>query len=158
MLANLPVKIILLICEYPESKDLGQLAWTTKRMMQIIKKHLPKALEREILFYQHFKITEQLKQLEWNACPRASTHLSPASMGYEQLTHFVVNNMFQSFSQYGRPCSKNDRFGALGASGGNMAFEATLAVFSSAFLNKSTLKQTTTTGWVRADEVLGAPR
>ena len=52
MLANLPVEIILLICEYPEFKDLGQLAWTNKRMMQIIKKYLPTALERETLFYR----------------------------------------------------------------------------------------------------------
>ncbi|PAV74148.1 hypothetical protein WR25_16488 [Diploscapter pachys] len=54
MLANLPVEIILLICEYPELKDLGQLAWTNNRMMQIIKKHLPIALvlERKTLFYR----------------------------------------------------------------------------------------------------------
>ncbi|PAV82525.1 hypothetical protein WR25_15892 [Diploscapter pachys] len=56
MLANLPVEIILLICEYPEFKDLGQLAWTNKRMMQIIKRHLSVALEiafeRKILFYR----------------------------------------------------------------------------------------------------------
>ena len=56
MLANLPVEIILLICQYPEFKDLGQLAWTNKRMMRIIKKYLPKALEiefeRKILFYR----------------------------------------------------------------------------------------------------------
>ena len=51
MLANLPVEIMLLICKYPELKDLGQLAWTNKRMMQIIKKHLPIALERKFLFY-----------------------------------------------------------------------------------------------------------
>ncbi|PAV60444.1 hypothetical protein WR25_10581 [Diploscapter pachys] len=51
MLANLPVEIILLICEYPESKELKQLAWTNKRMMQIIKEHLPIVLERNILFY-----------------------------------------------------------------------------------------------------------
>ncbi|PAV70554.1 hypothetical protein WR25_10654 [Diploscapter pachys] len=43
--------MILLICEYPEFKDLGQLAWTSNRMMRIIKKYLPKALERKILFY-----------------------------------------------------------------------------------------------------------
>ena len=56
MLANLPVEIILLIYEYPELKDLEQLAWTNKRMMQIIKKHLPITLEiafeRKILFYR----------------------------------------------------------------------------------------------------------
>ncbi|PAV90739.1 hypothetical protein WR25_10443 [Diploscapter pachys] len=56
MLANLPVEIILLICQYPEFKDLGQLAWTNKRMMQIIRKYLPIALEiafeRKILFYR----------------------------------------------------------------------------------------------------------
>ncbi|PAV85815.1 hypothetical protein WR25_02492 [Diploscapter pachys] len=52
MLANLPVETILLICEYPESEDLGQLAWTNKRIMQIIKKYLPTALERRILFYR----------------------------------------------------------------------------------------------------------
>ena len=56
MLANLPVEIVLLICEYPEPKDLGQLAWTNKRMMQIIRRHLPIALEiafkREILLYR----------------------------------------------------------------------------------------------------------
>ncbi|PAV62195.1 hypothetical protein WR25_16994 [Diploscapter pachys] len=54
MLANLPVEIILLICEYPEFKDLGQLAWTNKRIMQIIKRHLPIALvlERNTLFYR----------------------------------------------------------------------------------------------------------
>ncbi|PAV85413.1 hypothetical protein WR25_07857 [Diploscapter pachys] len=54
MLANLPVEIILLICEYPEFKDLGQLAWTNNRMMQIIKKHLPIALvlKRRMLFYR----------------------------------------------------------------------------------------------------------
>ncbi|PAV61080.1 hypothetical protein WR25_25328 [Diploscapter pachys] len=51
MLANLPVEIVLLICQYPEFKDLGQLAWTNKRMMQILKKYLPMALERRILFY-----------------------------------------------------------------------------------------------------------
>ncbi|PAV91094.1 hypothetical protein WR25_02797 [Diploscapter pachys] len=55
MLANLPVEIILLICEYPEFKDLGQLAWTNKRMMQIIKKHLPMALERKTLFYLEYR-------------------------------------------------------------------------------------------------------
>ncbi|PAV89983.1 hypothetical protein WR25_06618 [Diploscapter pachys] len=54
MLANLPVEIILLICEYPEFKELGQLAWTNKRMMQIIKRYLPivLVLERNILFYR----------------------------------------------------------------------------------------------------------
>ena len=52
MLAKLPVEIVLLICEYPELKDLGQLAWTNKRIMQIIRKYLPKALEKEILFYR----------------------------------------------------------------------------------------------------------
>ena len=53
MLANLPVEIILLICEYPEFQDLRQLARTNKRMMQIIKKHSPKALVLEkILFYR----------------------------------------------------------------------------------------------------------
>ncbi|PAV56378.1 hypothetical protein WR25_15488 [Diploscapter pachys] len=52
MLAKLPVEIILLICEYPESKELKQLARTNKRMMQIMKKYLPTALEREILFYR----------------------------------------------------------------------------------------------------------
>ena len=52
MLANLPVEIVLLICEYPEFKDLGQLARTNKRMMKIIKKYLPTALERNILFYR----------------------------------------------------------------------------------------------------------
>ncbi|PAV90177.1 hypothetical protein WR25_17229 [Diploscapter pachys] len=54
MLANLPVELILLICEYPEFKDLGQLAWTNKRMMQIIKKYLPTVLvlERKTLFYR----------------------------------------------------------------------------------------------------------
>ncbi|PAV58678.1 hypothetical protein WR25_10060 [Diploscapter pachys] len=52
MLAKLPVELILLICQYPEFKDLGQLAWTNKRMMQIIKKYLPMALERNILFYR----------------------------------------------------------------------------------------------------------
>ncbi|PAV85222.1 hypothetical protein WR25_04181 [Diploscapter pachys] len=52
MLVNLSVEIILLICKYPEFKDLGQLAWTNKRMMQIIRKHLPKALERKILFHR----------------------------------------------------------------------------------------------------------
>ncbi|PAV59937.1 hypothetical protein WR25_17394 [Diploscapter pachys] len=52
MLANLPVEVILLICEYPEFKDLGQLAWTNKRMMQIIKKHLPTALDKRILCYR----------------------------------------------------------------------------------------------------------
>ncbi|PAV89809.1 hypothetical protein WR25_21631, partial [Diploscapter pachys] len=52
MLANLPVEIILSICEYPEFKDLGQLAWANKRTMQIIKKHLPMALERRNLFYR----------------------------------------------------------------------------------------------------------
>ncbi|PAV62500.1 hypothetical protein WR25_23949 [Diploscapter pachys] len=52
MLANLPVEIILLICEYPESKELKQLARTNKRMMQIIKKYLPKALEKKTLFYR----------------------------------------------------------------------------------------------------------
>ena len=52
MLANLPVEIILLICQYPEFKDLGQLAWTNKRMMQIIKRYLPKKLKKIILFYR----------------------------------------------------------------------------------------------------------
>ncbi|PAV59489.1 hypothetical protein WR25_24745 [Diploscapter pachys] len=52
MLANLPVEMILLICEYPELKDLGQFAWTNKRMMRIIRRYLPKALERKILFYR----------------------------------------------------------------------------------------------------------
>ncbi|PAV55983.1 hypothetical protein WR25_14352 [Diploscapter pachys] len=52
MLANLPVEMILLICEYPEFKDLGQLAWTNKRMMQIFKKYRPMALERKTLFYR----------------------------------------------------------------------------------------------------------
>ncbi|PAV60482.1 hypothetical protein WR25_10607 [Diploscapter pachys] len=52
MLANLPVEVILLICEYPGSKELRQLAWTNKRMMQIIKEHLPIVLERRILFYR----------------------------------------------------------------------------------------------------------
>ncbi|PAV88953.1 hypothetical protein WR25_24387 [Diploscapter pachys] len=52
MLANLPVETILLICQYPEFKDLGQLAWTNKRMMQIIRIYLPIALERKTLFYR----------------------------------------------------------------------------------------------------------
>ena len=54
MLAKLPVEIILLICEYPEFKDLGQLAWTNKRIMQIIRKYLPivLVLEGKTLFYR----------------------------------------------------------------------------------------------------------
>ncbi|PAV86464.1 hypothetical protein WR25_15031 [Diploscapter pachys] len=52
MLANLPVELILLICEYPEFKDLGQLSWTSNRMMKIIKKHLPILLKGKILFYR----------------------------------------------------------------------------------------------------------
>ena len=52
MLANLPVEMILLICEYPESKDLGQLAWTNNRMMKIIRRYLPIVLERKSLFYR----------------------------------------------------------------------------------------------------------
>ncbi|PAV61123.1 hypothetical protein WR25_27283 [Diploscapter pachys] len=44
--------MILLICQYPEFKDLGQLAWTNYRMMRIIKRYLPIALERKILFYR----------------------------------------------------------------------------------------------------------
>ena len=52
MLANLPVEIILLICQYPGLKGLGQLAQANKRMLQIIKKYLPTALERETLFYR----------------------------------------------------------------------------------------------------------
>ncbi|PAV56459.1 hypothetical protein WR25_06778 [Diploscapter pachys] len=51
MLANLPVEMILLVCQYPEFKDLGQLAWTSNRMMRIIKRYLPMALERKTLFY-----------------------------------------------------------------------------------------------------------
>ncbi|PAV90428.1 hypothetical protein WR25_17053 [Diploscapter pachys] len=61
MLANLPVEIILLICQYPEFKELGQLAWTNKRMMRIIKRYLPTALERKILFYRP-------DPLEWRIC------------------------------------------------------------------------------------------
>ena len=52
MLAKLSVEITLLTCEYPEPKDLEQLAWTNKRMMQIIKKYLPIAFAREVLFYR----------------------------------------------------------------------------------------------------------
>ncbi|PAV85455.1 hypothetical protein WR25_07000 [Diploscapter pachys] len=54
MLANLPVELILLICEYPELEDLRQLAWTNKRMMRIIKKYLPivLVLGGRILFYR----------------------------------------------------------------------------------------------------------
>lgn len=44
----------------------------------------------------HDKFTVQLKQFEWNAAPSASTHLSPASIGYWHDTHLVVNNAFQS--------------------------------------------------------------
>ncbi|PAV62824.1 hypothetical protein WR25_17845 [Diploscapter pachys] len=55
MLANFPVEIILLICQYPEFKDLGQLAWTNNRMMRIIKKYLPIALERKFLFYLFYE-------------------------------------------------------------------------------------------------------
>ncbi|PAV64004.1 hypothetical protein WR25_00263 [Diploscapter pachys] len=44
--------MILLICEYPEFKDLGQLAWTSNRMMRIIKRYLPMALERKTLVYR----------------------------------------------------------------------------------------------------------
>ena len=61
MLANIPDGIILLICEYPEFKDLGQLAWTNKRMMQIIKRYLPIAIERKTLFYRkklHWKLRD----------------------------------------------------------------------------------------------------
>ncbi|PAV91616.1 hypothetical protein WR25_08456 [Diploscapter pachys] len=54
MLAKLPVEIILLVCEYPEFRDLGQLAWTNKRMMGIIRRYLPivLVLERKTLFYR----------------------------------------------------------------------------------------------------------
>ena len=54
MLANLPVEIVLLICEDFELNELGQLAWTNKRMMQVIKKYLPIALvlDRKLLFYR----------------------------------------------------------------------------------------------------------
>ncbi|PAV86044.1 hypothetical protein WR25_07307 [Diploscapter pachys] len=61
MLANLPVEIILLICQYPEFKELGQLAWTNKRIMQIIKKYLPMALERKTLFHRP-------DPSEWRGC------------------------------------------------------------------------------------------
>ena len=50
MLSNLPVEIILLSCDYLEVKDLGQLTWASHRMMQIVKKYFPTALERKILF------------------------------------------------------------------------------------------------------------
>ena len=52
MLANLPVEIILLSCEYLRFKELEQLAWTSNRMMRIIKKYRPMALERKVLFYR----------------------------------------------------------------------------------------------------------
>lgn len=52
MLANLPVEIILLICEYPEFKELGQLAWTNRRMMKIIRKYLPTTFKKKLLFYR----------------------------------------------------------------------------------------------------------
>ena len=65
MLTNLPVEIILLICEYPEFKELKQLARTNKRMMGIIKKHLPILLEGKILFYRRklcWKLNKTLKR------------------------------------------------------------------------------------------------
>ncbi|PAV81509.1 hypothetical protein WR25_05935 [Diploscapter pachys] len=61
MLANLPVEIILLICQYPEFKDLGQLAWTNSRMMRIIRRYLPILLERKTLLYRP-------DPLEWREC------------------------------------------------------------------------------------------
>lgn len=41
-------------------------------------------------------LTVHLKHCEWQLLLRASTHLSPASIGKPQPTHFVVNSSFQS--------------------------------------------------------------
>ena len=113
--------------------------------------HVPVLLTvRQTLFQVEGRVAE------WLLAVRADeTRRMPLLLERVQtvLNFFPLSSGRQISRTYG-----NDRFGALGASGSNMAFEATLAVFSSAFLNKSTLEQTATTGRIRADEVLGTPR
>ena len=114
--------------------------------------HVPVLLTvRQALFQVEGRVAERLLAVRADEARRMPLLLERVQ---------TVLNVFSSLSSERRLSRtyRDDRFGALGASGSNMAFEATLAVFSSAFLNKSTLKQTATTGRIRADEVLGAPR
>ena len=48
MLQNLSVELILLKCEFLNSTDLENLAWTNRRMMQIVRRYLSIALEPKI--------------------------------------------------------------------------------------------------------------
>ena len=114
--------------------------------------HVPVLLTvRQALFQVEGRVAERLLAVRADEARRMPLLLERVQ---------TVLNDFSSLSSERRLSRtyRDDRFGALGASGSNMAFEATLAVFSSAFLNKSTLEQTATTGRIRADEVLGTPR
>ena len=113
--------------------------------------HVPVLLTiRQTLFQVEGRVAERLLAVRADEARRMPLLLERVQT---VLSFFSLSSGRQISRTY-----RNDRFGALGASGSNMAFEATLAVFSSAFLNKSTLEQTATTGRIRADEVLGTPR
>ncbi|PAV84632.1 hypothetical protein WR25_00729 [Diploscapter pachys] len=48
MLSGLPVDVVALSCQFLSFRDVEELAWTTKQMMQVVKDHLPTALEPKI--------------------------------------------------------------------------------------------------------------
>ncbi|PAV64343.1 hypothetical protein WR25_20481 [Diploscapter pachys] len=48
MLSGLPTELIIMSCQYLSFKDVDELAYTTKRMMQIVKRNVPLALQPRI--------------------------------------------------------------------------------------------------------------
>ncbi|PAV62024.1 hypothetical protein WR25_00544 [Diploscapter pachys] len=48
MLSGLPTELIIMSCQYLSFRDVDELAYTTKRMMQIVKRNVPLALQPRI--------------------------------------------------------------------------------------------------------------
>ena len=46
MISNFPAEILLITLKHLNLAEIGQLAWTDKRMMQIVKRNAPTALGR----------------------------------------------------------------------------------------------------------------
>lgn len=62
MLSNLPAELILITSQFLKYEDIERLAWTNRRMMQIVRRNLPIALEQKWSFgqLQIYSITQKV--------------------------------------------------------------------------------------------------
>ena len=49
MLSNFPVEIILMSLDYLKFEEIEALAWTSKRIMSIVRRNIPMALQPKVL-------------------------------------------------------------------------------------------------------------